>query len=121
MESNLMSLKLILPRAFSYDVTTATLLPQNNKTAAVVVSKASPVGIELFFYVYDFLCSSKFVYLLTTWVKTLYLANMSARIGSSCQLRRNSLHMLFSFVAFPVGVNTINAATVDDWTSYNCQ
>lgn len=49
MESNLMSLKLILPRAFSYDVTTATLLPQNNKTAAVVVSKASPVGIELFF------------------------------------------------------------------------
>ena len=66
MESNLMSLKLILPRAFSYDVTTATLLPQNNKTAAVVVSKASPVGIELFSYVYDFLCSSKFVYLLTT-------------------------------------------------------
>ena len=52
MESNLMSLKLILPRTFSYDVTTATLLPQNNETAAVVVSKASPVGVELFFYVY---------------------------------------------------------------------
>ena len=101
MKSKLMSFKLILHSRFSYDVTTASLLPQNNDTAARVVSRASPVGIELFFYVYEFLCSNKFVYLLTTWVKTLYLANMSARIGSSCQLRRNSLHMLFSFLAFP--------------------
>ena len=66
MKSKLMSLKLILHSRFSYDVTTATLLPQNNDTAARVVSRASPVGIELFFYVYEFLCSNKFVYLLTT-------------------------------------------------------
>ena len=60
MESKLMSLKLIRHRVFSYDVTTVTLLPQNNETAAIVVSKASPVGIELFFCVYEFLCSNKF-------------------------------------------------------------
>ena len=37
------ALKLILHRAFSYDVMTAMLLSQNNITAAILVSQASLV------------------------------------------------------------------------------
>ena len=36
------ALKLILHGAFSYDVMTAMLLSQNNITAAILVSQASP-------------------------------------------------------------------------------
>ena len=46
--------------AFSYDVTAAILVFQNNKTAAMLVSQISPVGVELFSYVNAFFCSHKF-------------------------------------------------------------
>ena len=58
--------------AFSYDVTVAILVSQNNKTAAMLVSQTSPVGAELFSYVNAFFCSHKFAQMLATKVKTLY-------------------------------------------------
>ena len=47
-------------RVFSHDVTEAILVSQNNETAAILVSQASPVGVELFSYVNAFFCSNKF-------------------------------------------------------------
>ena len=47
-------------RVFSHDVTVAILVSQNNKTAAMLVSQTSPVGVELFSYVNAFFCSNKF-------------------------------------------------------------
>ena len=45
---------------FSYDVTTAILVSQDNETAAMLVSQTNPVGIELFSYANAFFCSNKF-------------------------------------------------------------
>ena len=45
---------------FSHDVTAAILVSQNNKTAAMLVSRTSPVGVELFSYANAFFCSNKF-------------------------------------------------------------
>ena len=35
-------------RVFSHDVTAAILVSQNNKTATMLVSQTSPVGVEFF-------------------------------------------------------------------------
>ena len=45
--------------AFSRDVTAAILVFQNNETAAMLVYQENPLGVELFSYVYAFLCSNK--------------------------------------------------------------
>ena len=58
-------------RVFSHDVTAAILVPQNNETAAMLVSQTSPLGVELFSYANAFFCYNKFAYMLATWVKTL--------------------------------------------------
>ena len=47
-------------RAFSHDVTTAILVLQNNKTAAMLVFQTNPVGVELFSYVNASSCFNKF-------------------------------------------------------------
>ena len=47
-------------RVFSYDVTAAILVSQNNETAAMLVSQTNPLGVELFSYANAFLCSKKF-------------------------------------------------------------
>ena len=44
----------------SHDVTSAVLVFQNNMTAAMLVSQAYPVGLELFSDVDSFSCSDKF-------------------------------------------------------------
>ena len=44
----------------SHDVTSAVLVFQNNMTAAMLVSQAYPVGVELFSDVDSFSCSDKF-------------------------------------------------------------
>ena len=62
----------IINRAFSHDVTAAILLFQNNEMGAMLVSQTSPVGVELFSYLKNFLCSNKFAEVLDTCVKTLY-------------------------------------------------
>ena len=45
---------------FSHEVIVAIFVSQNNETAAMFVSQASPVGVELFSYVNAFFCSNKF-------------------------------------------------------------
>ena len=50
----------LLYRAFSHDVTAGILVFQNNKTAAMLVSQTSSVGVELFSYVNTFFCFHKF-------------------------------------------------------------
>ena len=45
---------------FSHDVTAAILVFQNNKTAAMLMSQTSPVGVELFSYVNASFCFNKF-------------------------------------------------------------
>ena len=47
-------------RVFSYDVTAAILVSQNNKTAAMLVSQTNPLGVELFSYANVFFYSNKF-------------------------------------------------------------
>ena len=47
-------------RVFSHDVTAAILVSQNNKTATMLVSETSPVGVELLYYANAFFCSNKF-------------------------------------------------------------
>ena len=58
--------------AFSYDVTAAILVFQNNETAAMLVYQDNPVGIELFSYTNAFFVSNEFAQMLAMWVKTLY-------------------------------------------------
>ena len=41
----------VLYRSFSHDVTVTILVYQNNETAAMLVSRENPVGIENFFHV----------------------------------------------------------------------
>ena len=53
-------------RVFSHDVTTAILVFQNNKTAAMVVSQNRPPGVELFSYADAFFCSNKFAQMMAT-------------------------------------------------------
>ena len=45
---------------FSYDVTAAILVSQNNETAAMLVSHTIPLGVVLFSYANAFFCSNKF-------------------------------------------------------------
>ena len=45
---------------FSHDVMAVIFVPQNNETAAMFESQASPVGVELFPYVNAFFCSNTF-------------------------------------------------------------
>ena len=40
----------------------ALLVSQNNKTAAMLVFKTSPVGVQLFSYVNDSICHSNSIY-----------------------------------------------------------
>ena len=58
--------------AFSHDVTEAKLVFQNNETAAMLVYRDNPVGIELFSYINAFFGSNEFAQMLAMWVKTLY-------------------------------------------------
>ena len=46
-------------RVFSYDVTVAMLVSQNNETAAMLVSQTSPLGVKLFSYAYASFFSNK--------------------------------------------------------------
>ena len=71
-----------LYRAFSYDVTAAILLFQNNGTAAMLVYQDNPVGVELFSYVKTFFCSNKLAYVLAMWVKTLCKGLFTWRWGT---------------------------------------
>ena len=48
-----------LNRVFSYDVTAAILVPQNNETAAMLVSQTSPFGVKLFSYAHTSFCFNK--------------------------------------------------------------
>ena len=60
-------------RAFSDDVTSTILqlVPQNNKTTAMLVSQISPVVVDEYFsYEKSLFGFNKFVWLLATWVKT---------------------------------------------------
>ena len=50
----------------------AILVLQNNETAAMFVYQTNPLGVEFFFNVNTPFCSNKFVWMLATWVKTLY-------------------------------------------------
>ena len=43
-------------RSFSHDVTAAMLVYQNKGMAAILVYKANPLGIELYFYANTFFC-----------------------------------------------------------------
>ena len=45
---------------FSHDVMAAIFGSQNNEMAAMFVSQASPVGVELVSHVNAFFCSNKF-------------------------------------------------------------
>ena len=65
-------MKKVKYRVFSRDVTAAILVSKNNKTAAMLVSQTSPLGVELFSYANAFFSSNKFAYMLATWVKTLF-------------------------------------------------
>ena len=56
----MLNIVLTLYRVFSYDVTAAILVSQNNETAAMLVSQTNPVGVELFSYVNAFFCPNKF-------------------------------------------------------------
>ena len=47
-------------RVFSHDVTAAILVSHNNKTAAMLVSQTSPLGVEFLSYANAFFCSNKF-------------------------------------------------------------
>ena len=67
--------EILIPyRVFSHDVTAAISVSQNNKKAAILVSQASPVGVELLSYANTFFCSYKFAWMLATWVKALYIS-----------------------------------------------
>ena len=44
---------------FSYDVTAAILVSQNNETAAMLVSQTIPLEVELFSYAHASFCSNK--------------------------------------------------------------
>ena len=47
-------------RVFSCDVTAATLVSQNEETAAILVSQTNLLGVELLSYANAFFCSNKF-------------------------------------------------------------
>ena len=47
-------------RVFSHDVTVAILVSQNYETAAMLVSRTSPVGVEFLSYANAFFCFNKF-------------------------------------------------------------
>ena len=53
-------------KAFSHDVTAATLVFQNYETAARLVSQTCPVGVKLFSYVETYFCFNKFAWLLAS-------------------------------------------------------
>ena len=55
-----------LKSVFTYDVSAAILVSQNNETAAMLVSQTSPVGVELFSYANTFFCSNQFALMLAT-------------------------------------------------------
>ena len=69
-------------KAYSYDVTAAILVFQNNETAAMVVFQTNPVGVELFSYVKTFFCSNKLAQMLATLVKTLYQREYDIKLFS---------------------------------------
>ena len=73
---------------FSHDVTAAILVSQNYETAAMLVSQTSPLGVELFSYADAFFCYNRFAYILSTWVKTLYISSgenlLKNQLDSSC-------------------------------------
>ena len=46
-------------RAFSHDVTAAMLVFKDNKTVAMLLYQANPVGVQLFSYVNTLFCSNE--------------------------------------------------------------
>ena len=48
------------------------LVAQNKEMAAMLVSQTKPLGIELYFNANTFLCVSKSIWPVVTWMKTLY-------------------------------------------------
>ena len=48
------------------------LVSQNKGMAAILVYKANPLGIELYFYANTFFCFIEPIWPLVTWVKTIY-------------------------------------------------
>ena len=48
-------------RVFSHVVMAATVMSQNNEKAAMLVSQANPVGVELFSHVNALFCSNTFI------------------------------------------------------------
>ena len=67
-------------RAFSHDVTAVILVSQNNETTAMFVSQTNPVGVQLFSHANAFFRSNKFVWMLATWVKTLYCKSFNIKL-----------------------------------------
>ena len=59
-------------RAFSRDVAAAMLEFQNKEMSAMMVYQTNPLGNEFYFYVDSFFCFSSPIWLLVTWVKTLF-------------------------------------------------
>ena len=72
---------------FSHDVTTVILVSQKTETAAMLVSKTNPLGVELFSYHDNTLfCSQIFAWLLATeWQRSLGVYRSEANIISIYQ------------------------------------
>ena len=49
-----------LCRVISHDVMAAILVPQNNETAAMLMSQTNPLGVELFSYANTLFCSNEY-------------------------------------------------------------
>ena len=53
-------------RAYTHDAMAATLVLQNNETAAMLVYQTNPVRVQLFSNVNNLFCFSKFAWMLDT-------------------------------------------------------
>ena len=72
--------------AFSDDITSAMLMSQNNKMAAILESQFSPEGVAAFSYIKTFFSFNKFADLLATQVEMLYRQgdnNILAKVNTS--------------------------------------
>ena len=59
------------------------MVSQNIETAAMFVSKTSPLGVKLFSYANTFFCSNTFAQMLATRVKTLYVVFLLKQVTIS--------------------------------------
>ena len=65
---------------------------QNNKMAVMLVCQTNPVEVQLFFCSVALVCSNKFAWLLTTWVKTL---NKTITNYRGLKMARRTRYMLY--------------------------